>query len=50
MDIKLKELNSYSREVLIDLKWDEIEQDFIEATKKLFKSPKGKGNSSGQYG
>ena len=35
MNIKLKELNSYTREVLIDLNWDEIEQDFVKAAKKF---------------
>ena len=48
MDINLKELNSYSREVLIDLKWDEIEQDFIEATKKFSKRVKLPGFRPGK--
>lgn len=35
MDIKLKELNTFSRELIIDLSWSEIEQDF-EAAIKIF--------------
>ena len=40
MNIKLKEINSYAREVMIDLPWDEIEQDFANATKKFSKRVK----------
>jgi len=35
VDIKLKELNTFSRELIIDLSWSEIEQDF-EAAIKIF--------------
>ena len=48
MDIKLKELNSFAREVLIDLQWDEIEQDFIKATKKFSKRVKLPGFRPGK--
>ena len=37
MDIKLKEINSYGREVMIDLPWNEIEQDFDKAIRKFSK-------------
>ena len=33
MDIELKELNSFAREVIIDLQWSDIEQDFDKAIK-----------------
>ena len=48
MNIKLKELNSYTREVLIDLNWDEIEQDFIKASKKFSKRVKLPGFRPGK--
>ena len=48
MDIKLKELNSFAREVFIDLQWDEIEQDFIKASKKFSKRVKLPGFRPGK--
>jgi trigger factor len=48
MNIKLKELNSYAREVLIDLNWDEIEQDFVKASKKFSKRVKLPGFRPGK--
>ena len=48
MNIKLKELNSYTREVLIDLNWDEIEQDFIKASKEFSKRVKLPGFRPGK--
>ena len=48
MNIKLKELNSYAREVLIDLNWDEIEQEFIKAAKKFSKRVKLPGFRPGK--
>ena len=48
MNIKLKELNSYTREVLIDLNCDEIEQDFIKSSKKFSKRVKLPGFRPGK--
>ena len=48
MDIKLKELNSFAREVFIDLQWDEIEQDFFKASKKFSKRVKLPGFRPGK--
>ena len=48
MKIKLKELNPYARELLIDLNWDEIEQDFIKETKKFSKRVKLPGFRPGK--
>ena len=31
MDIKLKEINSYEKEIMINLNWNEIEKDFEKA-------------------
>ena len=48
MNIKLKEINSYAREVMIDLLWGEIEQDFANATKKFSKRVKLPGFRPGK--
>ena len=48
MNIKLKEINSYAREVMIDLTWGEIEQDFANATKKFSKRVKLPGFRPGK--
>ena len=48
MNIKLKEINSYAREVMIDLPWGEIEQDFANATKKFSKRVKLPGFRPGK--
>lgn len=37
MKLELKETNSYSREILIDLPWEEITDDFEKALKKIGK-------------
>ena len=48
MDIKLKELNTFSRELLIDLAWSEIEKDFEEAIKTFSKKIKLPGFRPGK--
>ena len=48
MDIKLKEINSYGREVMIDLPWNEIEQDFDKALRKFSKRVKLPGFRPGK--
>ena len=48
MDIKLKEINSYGREVMIDLPWNEIEQDFDKAVRKFSKRVKLPGFRPGK--
>ena len=48
MNIKLKEINSYAREVMIDLPWDEIEEDFANAAKKFSKRVKLPGFRPGK--
>ena len=48
MDIKLKEINSYGREVMIDLPWNEIEQDFDKAIRKFSKRVKLPGFRPGK--
>ena len=48
MDIKLKEINSYGREFMIDLPWNEIEQDFDKAIRKFSKRVKLPGFRPGK--
>ncbi len=48
MDIKLKELNTFSRELIIDLAWSEIEQDFEAAIKTFSKKIKLPGFRPGK--
>ena len=48
MDIQLKEINVYAREVTIDLPWEEIEQDFEKALKKFSKRIKLPGFRPGK--
>ena len=48
MDIKLKELNTFSRELIIDLTWSEIEKDFEEAIKTFSKKIKLPGFRPGK--
>ena len=48
MDIKLKEINSYGREVMIELPWNEIEQDFDKAIRKFSKRVKLPGFRPGK--
>ncbi len=48
MDIKLKELNTFSRELIIDLAWSEIEKDFEEAIKTFSKKIKLPGFRPGK--
>ena len=48
MDIKIKELNTFSRELLIDLAWSEIEKDFEEAIKTFSKKIKLPGFRPGK--
>ena len=48
MDIKLKEINSYGREFMIDLPWNEIEQDFDKAVRKFSKRVKLPGFRPGK--
>ena len=48
MEIKLKEINSYGREVMIDLPWNEIEQDFDKAIRKFSKRVKLPGFRPGK--
>ena len=35
MNIEIKEPNSFAREVIVDMPWDEIKKDFEEAIKKF---------------
>jgi trigger factor len=48
LDIQLKEINVYAREVTIDLPWEEIEQDFEKAVKKFSKRIKLPGFRPGK--
>ena len=48
MDIQLKEINVYAREVTIDLPWEEIERDFEKALKKFSKRIKLPGFRPGK--
>ena len=48
MDIKLKELNTFARELVINLVWSEIEQDFEEAIKIFSKKIKLPGFRPGK--
>ena len=48
MDIELKELNSFAREVIIDLQWSDIEQDFDKAIKIFSKRIKLPGFRPGK--
>jgi len=48
VDIQLNEINSFSREVIIDLPWDEIEKDFEQAIKKFSKRVKLPGFRPGK--
>ena len=48
MDIQLKEINAYAREVTIDLPWEEIEPDFEKALKKFSKRIKLPGFRPGK--
>lgn len=48
MDIQLKEINVYAREVTIDLPWEEIEQDFEKAVKNFSKRVKLPGFRPGK--
>ncbi len=48
MDIQLKEINSYAREVILDLSWEEIEDDFNKVVKKFSKRVKLPGFRPGK--
>jgi len=48
LDIQLKEINAYAREVTIDLPWEEIERDFEKALKKFSKRIKLPGFRPGK--
>ena len=48
MDIKLKELNTFSRELIIDLTWSEVEKDFEEGIKTFSKKIKLPGFRPGK--
>ncbi|MEA1881204.1 MAG: trigger factor [Candidatus Marinimicrobia bacterium] len=48
MNIKLKEINSFSREVTLDLPWEEIEDDFEKAIKSFSKRVKLPGFRPGK--
>ena len=48
MDIQLKEINAYAREVTIDLPWEEIERDFEKALKEFSKRMKLPGFRPGK--
>ena len=48
MDIKLKEINTFSRELIIDLPWSEIEEDFEKAIKTFSKKIKLPGFRPGK--
>ena len=48
MDIKLKEINSYEKEIMINLIWNEIEKDFEKAIRKFSKRIKLPGFRPGK--
>ena len=48
MDIKLKEINSYEKEIMINLLWDEIDHDFEKAIRKFSKRIKLPGFRPGK--
>ncbi len=48
MKITIKELNSYSRELSIDLEWSEIEKDFEKSTARFSKKIKMPGFRPGK--
>ena len=48
MDIKLKEINSYEKEIMINLNWNEIEKDFEKAIRKFSKRIKLPGFRPGK--
>jgi len=48
VDIQLKEINSYAREVILDLSWEEIEDDFNKVVKKFSKRVKLPGFRPGK--
>ena len=48
MDIKLKEINSYEKEIMINLLWDEIDNDFEKAIRKFSKRIKLPGFRPGK--
>jgi len=48
VDIKLKEINTFSRELIIDLPWSEIEEDFEKAIKTFSKKIKLPGFRPGK--
>ena len=48
MDIKLKEINSYEKEIIINLLWDEIDNDFEKAIRKFSKRIKLPGFRPGK--
>ena len=48
MDIKLKEINSYEKEIMINLFWDEIDNDFEKAIRKFSKRIKLPGFRPGK--
>ena len=48
MDIKLKEINSYEKEIMINLNWNEIEKDFEKAIREFSKRIKLPGFRPGK--
>ena len=48
MDIKLKEINSYEKEIMLNLNWNEIEKDFEKAIRKFSKRIKLPGFRPGK--
>ena len=48
MDIKLKEINSYEKEIMVNLLWDEIDNDFEKAIRKFSKRIKLPGFRPGK--
>ena len=48
MDIKLKEINSYEKEIMINLNWNEIDKDFEKAIRKFSKRIKLPGFRPGK--
>ena len=48
MDIKLKEINSYEKEIMVNLLWDEIDHDFEKAIRKFSKRIKLPGFRPGK--
>ena len=48
MEIKIKEINSYSREMSVELEWKEIEQDFSKFIDKFGKQIKMPGFRPGK--